>query len=42
MRYTIVIVGLMIFFIWDGMYNNGIYLDHSVRFLRSLIAMVGL
>ncbi len=42
MRYTIVIVGLMIFFIWDGMYNSGNYLDHTVRFLRGLLAMVGL
>jgi len=42
MRYTIVIVGLMLFFIWDGMYNNGIYLDHSVRLVRSLLAAVGL
>jgi hypothetical protein len=25
----------MIFLIWDGMYNNGIYLDHTVRALRN-------
>ena len=42
MRYTIVIVGLMIFFIWDGIYNNGNNLDHTVRVLRGLLAMVGL
>jgi hypothetical protein len=42
MRYTIVIVGLMFFFIWDGMYNHGIYLDHTVRFLRNLTTMIGL
>lgn len=42
MRYTIVIVGTMIFLILDGMYNNGIYLDHTVRALRNFLTMVGL
>jgi len=42
MRYTIVIFSMMVFFIWDGLYNNGLYLDHTVRFLRGLLAMVGL
>jgi len=42
MRYTIVIAGLMVFLIWDGMFNSGNYLDYTVRLLRSLLASVGL
>lgn len=41
MRYTIVIAAIMIFLIWDGLYNNGQYLDHAVRVLRGLLASVG-
>lgn len=42
MRYTIVIAALMFFLIWDGIYNQGLYLDHGIRLIRQGLAMVGL
>lgn len=42
MRYTIIIVAVMVFFIWDGMYNAGQYLDDVIRGLRHIAGLVGL
>jgi hypothetical protein len=33
MRYVVVITAIAFFVIWDGLYNQGIYLD---RFIQSL------
>lgn len=40
MRYVIIIVSVMIFFIWDGTLNDGRYLDRTVRFLNGIVDMV--
>ncbi|MEZ5781213.1 MAG: hypothetical protein R3D70_06145 [Rhizobiaceae bacterium] len=42
MRYVIVIVTLAFFVIWDGLYNQGRYLDHFIRFLASMLRAIGL
>ena len=31
MRYVIVIIAFTFFLIWDGLYNQGAYLDYTVR-----------
>lgn len=40
MRYVIVIVALAFFLIWDGLYNQGRYLDAGVRSLKQTVAYV--
>ncbi len=40
MRYVIVIVSLAFLIIWDGLYNQGRYLDYSVRSVRNVVHMV--
>lgn len=42
MRYVIVIAAIAFFLIWDGLYNQGVYLDHFVRFVTGLLHAVGL
>jgi len=42
MRYVIFFVSLMLSFIWDGLYNHGLYLDQLVRGLNQLRAVFGL
>ncbi|WP_274533354.1 hypothetical protein [Mesorhizobium sp. Root157] len=40
MRYVIVIVSLAFLIIWDGLYNDGRYLDYSVRSVKNVVRMV--
>ncbi|WP_315920144.1 hypothetical protein [Mesorhizobium sp. SP-1A] len=40
MRYVIVIVGIAFFLIWDGLYNQGRYLDAGVRSTRHIVSYV--
>ena len=42
MRYVILIVGAAFFLIWDGLYNNGTYLDALVRGVAGLMRSIGL
>lgn len=42
MRYALLFIGIMMFLIWDGMYNGGRYLDVGVRQLVALRAWVGI
>ena len=41
-RYVIVIIAIAFFIIWDGLYNQGIYLDQFIRMLVDLMHAVGL
>jgi hypothetical protein len=41
-RYVIVIIAIAFFIIWDGLYNQGIYLDQFIRMLVGLMHAVGL
>ena len=40
MRYVIVIAAVAFFLIWDGLYNQGRYLDMSVRELSHIVRYV--
>jgi hypothetical protein len=40
MRYVIVIAAIAFFLIWDGLYNQGRYLDISVRELSHVVRYV--
>ncbi|MGB3645312.1 MAG: hypothetical protein WBG88_01440 [Mesorhizobium sp.] len=40
MRYVIVIAALAFFIIWDGLYNEGRYLDYSVREMKTVVHYV--
>ncbi|RUY03270.1 hypothetical protein EN947_07945 [Mesorhizobium sp. M7A.F.Ca.US.003.02.2.1] len=40
MRYVIVIAAIAFFLIWDGMYNQGRYLDTTVRELSHVVRYV--
>jgi len=40
MRYVIVIAAIAFFLIWDGLYNQGRYLDISVRELNHVVRYV--
>lgn len=40
MRYVIVVVAIAIFIIWDGLKNNGQYIDMGVREINRLMAML--
>lgn len=42
MRYVIVIVAIAFFIIWDGLYNQGVYLDQFIKMIVQLLSMVGL
>jgi hypothetical protein len=37
MRYVIVIAAIAFFVIWDGLYNEGRYLDYSVREMKTVV-----
>ncbi|WP_281061481.1 MULTISPECIES: hypothetical protein [unclassified Mesorhizobium] len=40
MRYVIVIVAITFFMIWDGLYNQGRYLDATVREMSRIVRYV--
>jgi hypothetical protein len=40
MRYVIVVVAVAIFIVWDGLKNNGQYIDMGVREINRLMAML--
>lgn len=40
MRYVIVIVGITLLLMWDGFFNNGQYIDATVRGLSHLVKLV--
>jgi hypothetical protein len=40
MRYVIIIVSIAAFIIWDGLYNEGRYLDRSVKGVTAVIHSV--
>jgi hypothetical protein len=40
MRYVIVIAAIAFFIIWDGLYNEGRYLDYSVREVKTVVHYV--
>ena len=42
MRYVIVIVAIAFFIIWDGLYNQGIYLDYFILFIVNMLLAIGL
>lgn len=42
MRNVILASGTMFFFLWDGIFNNGQYLDATIRTIRGLFAYLGL
>ena len=42
MRYVIFFASIMLFFIWDGLYNHGMYLDQFVWNLNQLRAVFGM
>jgi hypothetical protein len=41
MRYVIAVCIVTGFLIWDGMSNEGRYLDHGVRLLRHALSYFG-
>ncbi|CAN7606355.1 hypothetical protein [Mesorhizobium amorphae] len=40
MRYVIVIIAFTFFLIWDGLYNQGAYLDYTVREMSRIVRYV--
>ncbi|WP_352444354.1 hypothetical protein [Mesorhizobium sp. M0016] len=40
MRYVIVITAIAFFLIWDGLYNQGRYLDTTVREMSRVVRYV--
>ena len=40
MRYVIIIVSLAFLVIWDGLSNDGRYLDYSVRNVKNVVRMI--
>ncbi len=40
MRYVIVISAIAFFLIWDGLYNEGRYLDTTVREMSRIVRYV--
>lgn len=40
MRYVIAIIAVTFFIIWDGLYNQGHYLDATVREVKHLVSYV--
>jgi hypothetical protein len=40
MRYVVVICAIAFFLIWDGLYNQGRYLDTSVREMSRVVRYI--
>jgi hypothetical protein len=40
MRYVVVIAAVAFFLIWDGLYNQGRYLDTTVRVVSRVVRSV--
>jgi hypothetical protein len=40
MRYVIIFASIMFFYIWDGMFNGGRYLDHTLRAMVGVVRTV--
>lgn len=40
MRYVIAFVTVALFLIWDGLYNEGHYLDAGVKTVKTLVRSV--
>ena len=40
MRYVVVIAAIAFFLIWDGLYNQGRYLDTTVREMSRIVRYV--
>jgi len=40
MRYVLVIIAIAFFLIWDGLYNQGRYLDTTVREMSRIVRYV--
>lgn len=40
MRYVIIITSIAFFIIWDGIYNEGRYLDLAVREVKTVVRYV--
>jgi hypothetical protein len=40
MRYVVVIMAIAFFLIWDGLYNQGRYLDTTVREMSRIVRYV--
>ncbi|WP_352558843.1 hypothetical protein [Mesorhizobium caraganae] len=40
MRYVVVIMTIAFFLIWDGLYNQGRYLDTTVREMSRIVRYV--
>lgn len=40
MRYVIVICAVTFFLIWDGIYNQGSYLDTTVREINRIVRYI--
>lgn len=41
MRYVIAVVALALLIIWDGLYNEGRFVDRTVREVKRITALVG-
>lgn len=41
MRNVMLAAGVMFFFLWDGLFNRGHYLDVTVRTVRGLFSYFG-
>ena len=42
MRYVILAAGTMMFYLWDGLFNEGRYLDATIHAIHGFYAMFGL
>lgn len=42
MRYVVLAAGTMLFYLWDGMFNDGRYLDSTIRVIYHFFALFGL
>lgn len=42
MRYVIVIAAIAFFLIWDGLYNQGLYLDYIIRLVHVGLYKIGI
>jgi hypothetical protein len=40
MRYVLVIVAITFFLLWDGLYNQGRYLDSTVREVSRVVRYI--
>ena len=41
MRYVVLAAGTMIFFLWDGLFNDGRYLDYVIRAIVHFFSYFG-